>query len=43
MPEINTKDFAKYLLREGTLLEKRELLINLKNRIVVRDKKISLE
>ncbi len=43
MPEINVKDFAKYLLKEGTILEKRELLQNLKNRIVLRDKKVSLE
>lgn len=42
-PEISVKDFAKYLLREGTTLEKRELLQNLKNRIIMKDKKITIE
>jgi hypothetical protein len=42
-PEIHVKDFAKYLLREGTMLEKRELLQNLKNRIVMKDKRITIE
>ncbi len=42
IPEINVKDFAKYLLKEGTILEKRELLQNLKNRIVLENKKIKL-
>lgn len=41
--DIDVKAYAKYLLREGTIYEKRELLSNLKNRIVIKDKKISLE
>ena len=43
IPEIKVKDFAKYLLKEGTSLEKRELLQNLKNRIILKDKKVTLE
>ena len=43
IPKISVKEFAKYLLKEGTMLEKRELLQNLKNRIVLKEKKITLE
>ncbi|MEX1014259.1 MAG: recombinase family protein [Candidatus Paceibacterota bacterium] len=41
--EINIKTYAKYLLKEGSISEKRELLANLKSRIVYKDKKIGLE
>jgi DNA invertase Pin-like site-specific DNA recombinase len=43
MPDIDVRAYAKYLLREGTIYEKRELLEHLRNRIVLKDKKISLE
>ena len=43
LPEIDVRSYAKYLLREGTIYEKRELLENLRNRIVMKDKKISLD
>lgn len=43
IPKIGVKEFAKYLLKEGTMLEKRELLQNLKNRIILKEKKITLE
>ena len=43
MPDIDTRHYAKYLLKEGTIYEKRELLEHLKNRIVLKDRKISLE
>ena len=42
LPDIDTQHYAKYLLREGTIYEKRELLEHLRNRIVLKDKKISL-
>lgn len=41
--EIDIKAYAKYLLKEGTIYEKRELLEQLKNKIVVEDKKIILK
>jgi DNA invertase Pin-like site-specific DNA recombinase len=41
--EIDIRKYAKYMLREGTLVERRELLQHLRNRIVMKDKKISLE
>ncbi len=40
--EIDIKAYAKYLLKEGTVYEKRELLEQLKNKIILDDKKISL-
>jgi len=41
--EIDIKAYAKYLLKEGTIYEKRELLEQLKNKIILDDKNISLE
>ena len=37
------KNYAKYLLKEGTMLEKRELLSNLKSKLLFKDKKVYLE
>lgn len=41
--EINIKTYAKYLLKEGTMIEKRELLANIKSRLKLTNKKIILE
>ena len=41
--EINVKNYAKYILREGTILEKRELLSSLKTKLVLKNKMIQLE
>jgi site-specific DNA recombinase len=41
--DINSRDYAKYLLKEGTLVEKRELLYFLKSKLVLKDKKILLQ
>lgn len=41
--DINVRNYTKYLLREGTLIEKRELLYFLKSKLVLKDKKIILE
>ena len=43
LPEISPKEFAKYLLKEGDIFEKRELLKNLKNRLILKDRKVTLE
>ena len=40
---VSSRDYAKYLLKEGTLIEKRELLSFLKSKLVLKDRKISLE
>jgi hypothetical protein len=40
--EIDIKRYAKYLLEEGTMEEKRELLAHLQGKLVLKDKKICL-
>jgi len=40
---VDVKTYAKYILTEGTLNEKRDLLANLRSRLVFKDKKITLE
>ncbi|MFH0853562.1 MAG: hypothetical protein V1853_04095 [bacterium] len=40
--EVNTRKYAKYLLKQGSMTEKRELLGNLRSRLVYKDKIISL-
>jgi len=32
------KNYAKYILRDGTIMEKRELLASLKTRLTLKDK-----
>jgi len=41
--EIDMRNYAKYLLKEGSRLEKRELLANLQSKLVMKNKKIILE
>jgi site-specific DNA recombinase len=41
--DMDIRKYAKYLLQEGMPQEKRELLEHLRNRIVMKDKKIFLE
>jgi len=41
--KIRPKDYAKYLLKEGSIIEKRELLSNLKSKLIFKDKKIYLK
>jgi DNA invertase Pin-like site-specific DNA recombinase len=36
------RNYAKYILKEGTVVEKRELLANLRSRIVYKDKELTL-
>ncbi len=40
---IDIKAYAKYVLKEGTREEKRELLLGLKSKLVLKDKKISIK
>ncbi len=41
--ELDIRNYAKYILREGKIVEKRELLMNLKSRIYIKKKEIYLE
>lgn len=40
---IDIRTYAKYLLKDGTITEKRELLSCLKSKLVLKDRKMSLE
>jgi site-specific DNA recombinase len=40
--EISIKNYAKYILKEGSIYEKRELLSTLQNKIILKNKKIYL-
>ena len=40
--EIDIKNYAKFILKEGTAGERRELLTNLKSRIVYKEKRLTL-
>lgn len=40
--EIDIRTYAKYLLREGSVIEKRELLSTFKSKLTIKDKKIFL-
>jgi len=41
--EIDLRNYAKYILKEGVIQEQHNLLSNLKSRLVMRDKTIKLE
>jgi len=40
--DMDIRNYAKYILKEGSVSEKRELLGNLKSRIVYKDKALTL-
>ncbi len=40
--EMDIRNYAKYLLKEGAVSEKRELLANLRSKIMYKDKKLTL-
>ena len=40
--DTDIRNYAKYILKEGSVIEKRELLGNLRSRIVYKDKKLTL-
>ncbi len=41
-PAVDMRVYAKYVLKEGSALEKRELLANLRSKIILKDKKLTL-
>jgi len=40
--DTDIRNYAKYILKEGTIIEKRELLSNLRTKIVYKDKMLTL-
>ena len=40
---VELRDYAKYLLREGSIIEKRELLSCIKSRLILTRKVVTLE
>ena len=40
--EVNIREYAKYLLKEGSITEKRELLANMKTKIIYDEKELKL-
>jgi len=40
--ETDIRNYAKYILKEGAVTEKRELLANLRSRIIYKDKLLTL-
>ena len=40
--DIDIRNYAKYLLREGTIFEKRELLSCLRSKLLMRNKQITI-
>jgi len=40
--ETDIRNYAKYILKEGAVTEKRELLANLRSRIIYKDKVLTL-
>ncbi|OGB73346.1 hypothetical protein A3K24_00495 [candidate division Kazan bacterium RIFCSPHIGHO2_01_FULL_44_14] len=43
IPRVDLKMYAKYILRDGSPEEKREILKNIKNKVVLHDGKLSLQ
>ena len=42
-PDIDSKTYAKYLLKEGSMTEKRELLSCIKSRLIIKNKTLQLQ
>lgn len=41
-PTVDMRVYAKYVLKEGSVIEKRELLANLRSKITLKDKVLTL-
>ena len=41
--DVDIRNYAKYILNEGTILEKRELLSCLKSKLILENRKLRLE
>lgn len=42
-PEVDMKNYAKYILQTGSTSDKRELLACLKSKLILKDKRLELE
>ncbi len=42
MPKVDIKTYAKYILQQGKMEEKRELLSCLKSKLVLKDGKVTV-
>lgn len=42
-PQVDLRAYAKYMLREGTTEEKREILDNIKNKVILKDGRLTLQ
>ena len=43
LQEFDIRMYAKYILKEGSLMEKREMMASLKSKLVMKNKQLSLE
>jgi len=41
-PKVDIRTYAKYMIREGTTEEKREILENIKTELILKDKRVYL-
>ncbi len=41
--DVDIRNYAKYILRKGSVIEKRELLTHLKSQLILEDKKLRLK
>jgi hypothetical protein len=41
--KVDLRDYIKFILKEGTILEKREILDSLKGKLILNDREIFLE
>lgn len=41
--DVDVRNYAKYLLKDGTITEKRELLVCLKSQLILKDRKVLLQ
>ena len=43
LQEFDMKMYAKYLLKDGSITEQRELIATMKSRLIIKNRKVSLE
>jgi hypothetical protein len=43
IPKINVRDYAKYVLRQGSREEKREIFTHLRTRLFIHDRRVVLK
>ncbi len=43
MEDVDIRNYVKYILRKGSVIEKRELLMHLRSQLIIEDKRLRLE